>query len=146
VSTPPSGPPPLRIDPNDTGAVRAKNALMIASQELRLFAYHQPYDLDDPEQRAELEHTLATEFNRTIEMPAPGVPSARTAVRGGRPAGAAGVFYLIVLRQRGAGRTTGEPVLVPESDVLAFVFGFALAASGRGAAQRVHYRTGMLTA
>lgn len=113
-----------RIAGDQPIAAMAKNALMIASQELRLVAYRQPYHLGHAEQRAALLHTLDVELDRVANLP----PIQLCAKY---------VIYLVV-----AG---GEPVLIPEAEVLPWVSGYALAKGGRRAADRVSYRLEMLT-
>lgn len=117
-------PPPVRIAVDQPIATKAKQALMIGSQELRLFAYRQPYHLGHVDQREALLETLNTEFRRTTALPPKSV-SGRL------------VVYLVV--------ADGEPVLIPENDVLAWVLAYALAKGGRAAADRVSYRPDMLT-
>lgn len=114
---------PFRIAAGQSGGTVARQALMIAANELGVLGYRQPYQLGDSTQRTHLLHTLNTEFNTTIPLP---------------PKDTRAVFYLVVdLELR-------KPILVPESDVVPFVFGYVLRAAGLAAAQRVSYRAEML--
>jgi hypothetical protein len=116
--------PPVRIAVEQSIATKAKQALMIGSQELRLFAYRHPYHLGHVDQREVLLETLHGEFKRSAALPPKSVSSRL-------------VVYLVVAE--------GEPLLIPENDVLPWVFAYALAKGGRAAAARVSYRPDMLT-
>ncbi len=110
----------FRIAPAQALAAKAKQALMIGADELRLFTYYSPYQLGDADQRASLLHTLEEQWGATISL-----PEAPT-----------GVFYLVVVDD--------EPVLVPESDALPFTLAIALATGGPDLARQVSYRPEML--
>lgn len=112
----------FRIRTNQAAAARAKQALMIASNELGIFTYYWPHQLADPAQRDSLLHMLAEQFSATL--PLTDDPS--------------GVFYLVVLDD--------EPILVPEADALAFTLGVVLGRRGIEEARRVSYRAEMLPA
>jgi len=114
--------PTFRIAERQAPAAKAKQALMIAANELRVFTFYSPYQLADPGQRESLRVQLAEQFGATIPMPQE----------------TAGVFHLVVL--------DGVPLLIPENDALAFTFGVVLARRGLDAARRVSYRPEMLPA
>jgi|ERR1051325_9042270 hypothetical protein len=116
---------PFRIATGQSFTATAKQALMIGAGELGLFAYREPYQLGDEDQRASLLHTLNTEFDTSIPLPSKGTRS---------------VYYLIVLLDE------RQPVIIPESEVVAFVFGYVLGKAGIDAARRVSYRPDMLPA
>lgn len=119
-----TSPSPVRIGLDQPIATKAKQALMIGFQELRLFAYRQPFHLGYSEQRESLLHTLHTEFNRGVTLPAEDTSKKL-------------VVYLVVFE--------GEPLLLAEHEVLPWVFAIALAKGGRAMAERVSYRPEMLT-
>lgn len=121
----------FRIAPDQSIAAKSKQALMIAASELKILIYREPYQLGDVDQRNSLLHTLNTEFDETIPLPA------------GR-----GVFYLIVVEdpaEQGE-KPKRRPVLIPENDVQAFVVGYAIAKVGIERARRVSYCAEMLPA
>lgn len=116
--------PYARILSEQSTGSKAKQALMVASQELGVFTYREGYQLSDPDQRDALEHTLRHEFNTSIALPEVGDIYT--------------VSYLVVIN--------GAPVLVPEEDAVQFTLGAVLALAGVQAARRVSYRPGMLPA
>lgn len=116
--------PSFRIAAGQPVATKAKQSLMIGSQELEMFVYRQPYHLGHASQREALLHTLEAEFGRTAELP---TLEASTRL----------VVYLVVVDD--------EPILIPEVEVLPWVFGYVFAKAGREVAQRVSYRSEMLT-
>lgn len=116
---------PFRISPDQSVSAKAKQALMTGAKELQLFTYRQRYQLGNAAQRASLLHTLNTEFDVTVPLPAV-------------PAGGRAVFYLIV--------ADGVPVLLAEDEVLPAVVLYALAKGGLDAARRVSYRPETLPA
>lgn len=123
-----------RIATGQSVATKAKQALMVGGQELELFTFRQPYHLGYEDQRADLLETLRAEFGRTVELPPIELSSKL-------------VSYLIVIEVKsGRGKRTYEPVLIPEVEVLPWVFGYVLGRAGREAAERVGYRPDMLTA
>jgi len=123
--------PQFRIAPSQSPAAKAKQSLMVAAGELRILTYREPYQLSDRAQRDSLLHTLNTEFDETIPLPADG-----------------GVFYLIVVEDpaKAGGKPKRRPVIVPENDVQAWVVGYAVAKVGIEQARRVSYRAEMLPA
>lgn len=105
---------------------KAQAAAMIGAHELRLFTYYQPYDLRHADQYAALVAVYRQEFNRDCPAPAGG--------------GDSPIRYLLVF--------DGEPVLLTEAEVPAFVFGAAISkGEGRGwtSATKVLYRDGLLS-
>lgn len=126
--------PPFRIAARQAVATKAKQALMIGSGELGLFGYRQPYNLGYASQRAALLQTLSAEFGRGAELPDQPA-SEKQQVQGQEFATL--VVYLVV--------ADGEPILIPEVEVLPWVFGYVFAKAGRDVAQRVSYRAEMLT-
>jgi hypothetical protein len=112
----------FRIASKQAPAAKAKQALMIAANELGVFTFYSPYQLSDPDQRDALNVQLDEQFGAAIPM----------------PKDTAGVFHLVVL--------DGVPLLIPENDALAFTFGVVLARLGLDAARRVSYRPEMLPA
>lgn len=123
----------FRIAADQSGGTIAKQALMVASNELGVLTYRQPYQLADAAQRDCLLHTLNTEFDTTIPLP----PIKYDNVGKARKARSA-IFYLIVDLE------LKQPVLLPENDVVPFVLGLVLARCGIEAARRVTYRAEML--
>lgn len=117
--------PYTRMLPAQATGAKAKQAAMIAANELRLLTYREGYQLADPAQRASLEYTLREEFDTAIALPEVA------------PDGSA-VSYLLVVN--------GVPVLVPEDDMQPFIAGVVLALGGVGPARRVSYRPDMLPA
>jgi len=127
--------PPFRIAAGQPVATKAKQAPMIACQQLQLLTFRQPYHMGFHDQRRDLLHTLATEFGRTAVLP-PMEASAKL------------VLYLVVVDERvvdGKKTTVRQPLLIPEVEVLPWVFGYVLAKAGREAAERVSYRPEILT-
>lgn len=127
--------PPVRIEPVQSIATKAKQALMIAGQELEALVYRQPYHLGHQEQRDDLLETLRSEFGRTATLP-PIELSSRL------------VVYLVVAAGppvKGTRKPVGEPILIPEVEVLPWVFAYVFGKLGRAAAERVGYRAEMLT-
>jgi hypothetical protein len=118
----PETPPLFRIAANQSLPAKAKQALMIANQELGILIYREPVQIANADQRASVLHLVNTEFNCTIALP-------------GRQRG---MFYLVVF--------DGVPSLIPESDVLPVVWAYALAKGGIEMARRVSYRPEMLPA
>jgi len=113
---------PFRIAAKQAPAAKAKQALMIAANELGVFTFYFPCQLADAEQRDSLRALLAEQFGAKIPMPEE----------------TTGVFHLVVLDD--------VPLLIPENDALAFTFGVVLARLGLDAARRVSYRPEMLPA
>jgi hypothetical protein len=114
--------PAFRIAAKQAPAAKAKQALMIAANELGVFTFYFPCQLGDAEQRESLRTLLAEQFDSAIPMPEE----------------TTGVFHLVVL--------DGVPLLIPENDALAFTAGVVLARLGLDAARRVSYRPEMLPA
>lgn len=112
---------PYRIAPKQAPAAKAKQALMIGSDELGAFTYICPYQIGDEQQRLAVEG-MFTNMGHTLAL----------------PDDAAGVFYLIVM--------DSVPIMVPETDAVAFTMGVVLARLGLDAARRVSYRSEMLPA
>ncbi len=113
----------FRIAAHQAMAAKAKQALMIADEELRLLLYRQPYQLANDMQRASLLNTLREEFD--AEIPLVTLDRKTTG-------------FLVVY--------DGTPIIVYEADALPFVLGIALATGGIDMARRVSYRVDMLPA
>lgn len=114
--------PTFRIAAYQAPAAKAKQAAMIAANELGIFTYFWPVQLADAEQRDSLRRLLAEQYGSEIPM----------------PADTTGVFLFIEL--------DGVPALIPENDAPAFVLGVVLGKRGLDAARRVTYRPEMLPA
>lgn len=124
-------PPQPHIAADQPVAVMAKQVLMTVS-ERRLITYRQVYHLGYTDQRQSLLHTLEKEFHRTADLPTPvmvGKNKDKFAFNM--------VFYLVI--------ADGEPILLPEEQVLPWVFGYVFGKAGREAAERISYRPDMLT-
>jgi hypothetical protein len=133
--------PPVRIAVGQPVATQARQSLMIGSQELQAFTYRQPYHLGYADVREQLLHTLRSEFGRTADLPTQAAPEKVQQKTGQQFATL--VVYLVVVDDTHGKRN--EPVLIPEDEVLPWVFGYVLGRSGPVAAQRVSYRPEMLT-
>jgi hypothetical protein len=123
-------PRPFRIRPDQSVAAKAKQTLMILSNELRLAVYRQPFQIGDVPQREALLHLLNTEFGTTIPLPKKG----------------RAVVYLVACEDNSGAQPRRVPFLVHEDEVLPFVVGYAFAhpRGGFDAARRVSYRADML--
>jgi hypothetical protein len=111
-----------RIEQQAT-AVMTKQALMIASQELGLLTYRQPYHLGHASQRRDLIETVRSETGMTVVLPVQATTSRMT-------------VYLIFV--------DGHPMLMREDKVLAWLEGFVLGRAGHDAAARVSYESDMM--